>query len=145
MSASVRSPGPVSVGIDSVLISEVARSIDDFGDRYLDRVYTRHEQDSCAGDTPVRARSLAARFAAKEATIKVLRPDADVPPWTSIEIQRHPAGWCDIGLTGVAAQLAQDAGIAALSVSLTHEGDTATAVVVAVTDPNHIPTGANQT
>jgi holo-[acyl-carrier protein] synthase len=83
----------------------------------------------------VRAASLAARFAAKEATIKVLRPVGHQPDWRSVEVRRHSEGWCTMALSGHAAALADQAGIAELAVSLTHEGDVAAAVVVALCGP----------
>jgi len=130
--------GRVSVGVDMVRVSEVMESLVWFGQRYADRVFTAHEQASCTGELEVRARGLAARFAAKEATMKVLRPTTDVPAWTSIEVQRQPAGWCEISLSGAAQTLAEQAGIEDFSVSFTHEGDSATAVVVAVSgERNH--------
>jgi holo-[acyl-carrier protein] synthase len=122
----------VAVGVDVASATQVAESVERFGNRYLDRVYTRHEQDCCGGSTEVQARGLAARFAAKEAVVKVLRPEGDVPGWTSIEVVRHPAGWCDIELRGTARAMAEAAGITQLAVSLSHEGDSALAVVVGV-------------
>ena len=121
----------IRVGTDLVAVHEVAESVAGFGSRYLERIYTEHEQNSCSGSAQVRAASLAARFAAKEATIKVLRPVGHQPEWKSIEVLRHPAGWCTMALSGCAAALAEDAGISQLAVSLTHEGDMAAAVVVA--------------
>jgi holo-[acyl-carrier protein] synthase len=115
-----------------VSIHQVAESVESFGPRYLGRVYTDHELGSCRGEPTVRAASLAARFAAKEATIKVLRPTGYQPDWRSMEVQRHAGGWCTMALSGHAAALAEQAGIAELSVSLTHEGDIAAAVVVAL-------------
>ena len=121
----------IRVGTDLVRVHDVAESMDRFGDRYLRRVYTDHELETCGG---VAAR-LAARFAAKEATIKVLRP-ADVrPDWRAIEVRRHESGACDLQLSGTAAAQAAAAGITGLAVSLTHEGDLAAAVVVASVDP----------
>jgi holo-[acyl-carrier protein] synthase len=79
----------------------------------------------------VAAASLAARFAAKEATIKVLRPEDSTPAWKSIEVRRHPSGWCELHLTGEAARLAAAADVTDLAVSLTHDGDLAAAVVLA--------------
>ena len=76
---------------------------------------------------------LAARFAAKEATIKALRVDGAQPPWTSMEVRRHQSGWCEMHLSGKAARLAKTRGINQLAVSLSHEGDLAIAVVVATT------------
>ena len=122
----------IRVGTDVVAVRQVSESVDSFGSRYLNRVYTEHELQSCSGSPEVRAASLAARFAAKEATIKVLRPIGHQPDWRSVEVRRHSGGWCTMALSGYAATLAEDAGIADLAVSLTHEGDVAAAVVVAL-------------
>jgi holo-[acyl-carrier protein] synthase len=121
----------VRVGLDLVDVSEVATSVRHFGDRYVRRVYTSHEIACCGGSTAVVVAGLAARFAAKEATIKVLRPVGHQPDWRSIEVRREAGGWCSISLSGHAAALAEQAGIADLAVSLTHEGGMAAAVVVA--------------
>jgi holo-[acyl-carrier protein] synthase len=125
----------IRVGADVVSVHQVADSVESFGPRYLDRVYTKHELGCCRGVPAARAASLAARFAAKEATIKVLRPIGHQPDWRSLEVRRHSGGWCSMALTGHAAALAERAGIAELSVSLTHEGDIAAAVVVALCRP----------
>jgi holo-[acyl-carrier protein] synthase len=122
----------IRVGADVVAVHDVAESVACFGSRYLERVFTEHELSSCVGAAPVRAASLAARFAAKEATIKVLRPADHQPDWRSLEVRRHAEGWCTMALSGHAAALADEAGIADLAVSLTHEGDMAAAVVVAL-------------
>jgi holo-[acyl-carrier protein] synthase len=122
----------IRVGADVVAVHQVAESVEVFGARYLNRIYTEHELSSSAGSPAVRAASLAARFAAKEATIKVLRPTGHQPDWRSIEVRRHSGGWCTMALTGHAAALADQAGVADLAVSLTHEGDVAAAVVVAL-------------
>jgi holo-[acyl-carrier protein] synthase len=122
---------PVRVGIDLCSVEAVAESVATFGDRYLRRVYTDHELEYCGSDPVVSAERLAARFAAKEAVVKVLRPLDARPDWKSIEVRRDPGGWCELSLTGSAAQLARDAAIDSLAVSLTHEGDLAGAVVVA--------------
>jgi holo-[acyl-carrier protein] synthase len=122
----------VRVGADVVVIHQVAESVDRFGACYLERVYTQHELKSCTGSSASRTASLAARFAAKEATIKVLRPTGHQPDWRSMEVRRDPGGWCTMALSGHAAALAEQAGISELAVSLTHEGDMAAAVVVAL-------------
>jgi holo-[acyl-carrier protein] synthase len=122
----------IRVGVDVAAVHQVADSMARFGDRYLRRVYTEHEIASCAGTPSVAAAGLAARFAAKEATIKVLRPTGHKPNWRSIEVRRDPGGWCSISLSGHAATLADEAGIDELEVSLTHDEDVAAAVVVAL-------------
>jgi holo-[acyl-carrier protein] synthase len=124
----------VRVGTDITAIPDVIASIERFGDRYLDRLFTEHERASCAGPPEVAAAGLAARFAAKEAVVKVLRPAGARPAWRSIEVRRAPSGACDLALTGEAARLASEAGVTDLGVSLTHEGNIAVAVVVALHD-----------
>jgi holo-[acyl-carrier protein] synthase len=118
------------VGVDLVSIAEVASSVERFGERYLNRLFTAQELASCARAPAETAASLAARFAAKEAVIKVLRPVGPHPEWRSIEVIRGPEGACDIRLHGTAARLAEDAGIRELGVSLTHEAGMAAAVVI---------------
>ena len=131
----------VRVGADVVSVHQVEESVARFGSRYLERIYTQHEIESSVGGSPVCAASLAARFAAKEATLKVLRPLGHQPDWRSVEVRRHAGGWCTMALSGHAAVLADQAGIAELAVSLTHEGDIAAAVVVALCAPGTESTG----
>ena len=122
----------VAAGIDLTSVSQVRQSLREFGDKYLHRVFTPTEiADCCAAHDP--APHLAARFAAKEATIKALMVEDAQPHWTSIEVRRHPSGWCEIHLSGKAAQLAAARGIDRFAVSLSHEEDLAAAVVVATT------------
>jgi holo-[acyl-carrier protein] synthase len=124
---------PYRVGIDIVDVHRIEDSIQRFGDRFLNRLFTRAEQAYCESlsNNTATAQCLAARFAAKEATIKVLRPEAAMLDWRTIEIQRHQEGYCDIVLYEDAADLAQQRGIMTLSVSMSHEAAYATAVVVA--------------
>jgi holo-[acyl-carrier protein] synthase len=121
----------IRVGTDLCSVDDVAESVATFGDRYLQRVYTDDELEYCGRDPARSAERLAARFAAKEATLKVLRPIDARPEWRSIEVRRDPSGWCELSLTGSAAALAREAGITSLAVSLSHEGGLANAVVVA--------------
>lgn len=124
----------VRVGSDVLSVKQVSDSVAQFGDRYLQRVYTEQEISWASGAPAVQAERLAARFAAKEATIKVLRPLGHQPDWRSMEVRRHAGGWCTMALSGHAATLAEKAGITDLAVSLTHDGDVAAAVVVALCD-----------
>jgi holo-[acyl-carrier protein] synthase len=111
----------LSVGIDLVQISQIAASVETFGERFLVRVFTPREV-AYARDFPER---LASRFAAKEAAKKAL--DLDGVAWTDIEVVKHPSGKCTLQLHGAAAEVA---GSRELAVSMSHEADWATAVVV---------------
>ena len=122
----------IRVGTDLCSVEAVAESVATFGDRYLQRVYTEGELAYCGTDPARSAERLAARFAAKEAVVKVLRPVDARPDWRSIEVVRDPGGWCEISLTAAAATMAREADISSLSVSMSHEGGMANAVVVAM-------------
>jgi holo-[acyl-carrier protein] synthase len=123
--------GRVRVGTDLTRIADVQASIEQFGGRYLERLFTDHERACCPGPPALAAPGLAARFAAKEATLQVLRPVGDPPGWREIEVRRVDGGATDLHLSGRAAELAAGAGITDLALSLTHEADLAMAVVVA--------------
>lgn len=125
------------VGIDLVSVASVEQSIATHADRYLDRIFTEAELADCRTASGIDAQRLAARFAAKEATLKVLRPNDVGIPWRTISVRRHPAGWSELELSGPAAALAAEAGVAELAVSFTHEGAYASAVVVAELRPRN--------
>ncbi len=122
---------PVRVGIDLVTVDSVRDSIQTHAEHYLQRIYTERELQDCRTSSGVDPERLAARFAAKEATLKVLRPDGVGIPWDTIEVRRHPAGWVELELSGPAAELAAQAGVTELALSIAHEGGFATAVVIA--------------
>jgi holo-[acyl-carrier protein] synthase len=122
---------PLRVGIDLVTVDSVRESLDEHGEHYLERVYTAREREDCVRDAVVDPERLAGRFAAKEATLKVLRPGDVGVPWYSIEVVRDPGGWVDLELTGPAAEIAGDTGLTDLALSITHEGGFASAVVIA--------------
>lgn len=118
------------VGVDLVQVSQVAESIARFGDRYLRRVYTEGElayASRAGGGAP---RHLAARFAAKEATVKALDLAAIPIDWRHIEVHREPSGRCALVLHGAVREAADRLRSGPLALSLSHEGDYATAVVI---------------
>lgn len=114
------------VGIDLVAVDTVREALDTHGDAYLRRVYSETEAADCKGD-PLR---LAARFAAKEATLKALRAGDAAVPLTDIEVRRAPSGAPSLALRGAAEALATDRGVRAADVTLTHERSYAAAVVL---------------
>ncbi len=112
----------LAVGIDLVQVSRIAGSVETFGERFLRRVYTDGELAYAGGD----CERLAARFAAKEAAKKALRLDG--VGWRDLEVVRTPSGACELVLHGAARAAA---GERSLALSMSHEGDHATAVVIA--------------
>jgi holo-[acyl-carrier protein] synthase len=122
---------PLRVGVDLVSVGEVEESVRMHADRYLTRIYTDRELDDCRTSAGIDSARLAARFAAKEAALKVLRPRDVGIPWRAIEVVRDPSGFVELELHGPAAELAAAAGIESLAVSFTHESGFASAIVAA--------------
>jgi holo-[acyl-carrier protein] synthase len=121
----------VRVGVDLVAVASVREAVDRHADRYLERIFTPQEIADSRSSNGLDVERLAARFAAKEAMLKVLRPHETPVPWQTIRVRRCPGGWVELELDGAAARLATEAGIVELALSLTHEGPLACAVVVA--------------
>jgi holo-[acyl-carrier protein] synthase len=125
----------IRIGLDVQSIEEVRDSLEEFGDRYTQRLFTPHEIESSAGDNSTRASSLAGRFAAKEAVMKVLDIEDHVPSMKSIEIWRDDGHRPTVRLQGLAAELAHQQGIDHFSLSLSHSGGVAAATVIAEISP----------
>ena len=121
-------------GVDILEIPRIERVAERYGQRFLDRIYTRREQEYCRGRAP----QLATRFAAKEAVMKALGTGVRGVPWKDIEVVRRPGRAPAIELHGAAAERASLMGIGAMAVSLSHSEDMAIAFVVAQSDlPNY--------
>jgi holo-[acyl-carrier protein] synthase len=121
----------ILVGADFQEIDEVRRSMDSFGNRYIHRIYTDFEIEDCFAHPGVADRELAARFAAKEAMFKILTAGNPWASWREVEVRRPEPGCPTIALKGAAAEQAAKQGIATISLSLSQNGTTAAAVVVA--------------
>jgi holo-[acyl-carrier protein] synthase len=111
------------LGVDIIEISRIEKAIARWGDGFLDRVFTAAEKEKYKN----RPESLAARFAAKEATIKALGCTEII--YREIEIVSEPGERPEIKLSGRAGIFAGNLGISNLAVSLSHSLDYAVAVV----------------
>jgi holo-[acyl-carrier protein] synthase len=120
----------VGSGIDVTEIGRIERSVERYGARFLDRVYTVAEQAYCLRKRKA-AESFAARFAAKEAAAKALGTGISYGvSWLEIEVVREPSGRPTLRFHGRAAQIAAGLGVARAALSLTHTGQMAMASVV---------------
>ncbi len=113
-------------GVDIIEVSRIGRVVERFGDRFLRRIYTPGEISYCRG----RAGNLAARFAAKEATMKALGTGVRGVGWKDIEIARRESGAPHILLHDRAQRRAQRLGVEELSLSMSHSREYAVAFVV---------------
>jgi holo-[acyl-carrier protein] synthase len=120
--------GAVAVGIDIIEIARIQRTYDDFGERFLNRVFTERERERYRG----RVNELAARFAAKEATSKALGTGIVGIRWREMEVLPNRRGKPVLILHGQAAERARTLGLTDFSISLTHSRTDAMAFVVAV-------------
>jgi holo-[acyl-carrier protein] synthase len=119
----------IGTGIDLVEIARIQKSVDRYGGRFLDRVYTAAEQAYCLRKRNS-AESLAARFAAKEAGAKALGTGISFGVnWLEIEVVREPSGRPSLRFLGRAAHIAARLGVARASLSITHSRDLAMASV----------------
>ena len=113
-------------GVDIIEISRVKRVLERYGQRFLDRVYTAGEIAYCRGRAP----NLAARFAAKEATMKALGTGVRGVGWKDIEVIREESGAPSVLLHGRGKRRAQRLGVNEISLSLSHSREYAVAFVV---------------
>jgi holo-[acyl-carrier protein] synthase len=120
------SSGEIAAGIDIIEIERIARTLNDFGERFLRRCFTERER-ARYGRNPA---ELAARFAAKEATSKALGTGIRGIKWREMEIISNPRGKPVLVLHGGAAARAEQLGLVAFDVSLTHSRTDAMAFVV---------------
>ena len=120
----------IGLGTDLVEVDRLQASLDRFGPRFLDRIFTPAEQAYAARKRQP-AESLAARFAAKEAGAKALGTGISRGvSWRDLEVARASGRAPELLLHGRAAELAAALGVRHISLSLTHTSAYAFAVVV---------------
>ncbi len=123
------------VGLDVVDIRRVSESMERFGPRFAQRLFSEDEIAYAESGEGQVAERLAARFAAKEAAIKAFDLSEAGVNWRDIEVQKLPGGACRLALYGRAAAEAERLGVCEIAVSLSHDGDCAAAVVTALLAP----------
>jgi len=117
-------------GIDIIEITRIKKAIARWGEAFLRRVYTEaeiklyHKKPS----------SLAARFACKEAVMKLLGTGRRGLCWREIETLSHPSGKPMVKLYGRAKDKAKSLGVGEINVSLSHSKEYAIASVIGTTE-----------
>ena len=125
----------LGIGNDAIDIRRIEHSIERFGDRFLQRIFTDIERARADRSPVLRAASYAKRFAAKEACSKALGTGLRRGVfWRDMGVVNLPSGRPTLQLTGGAAlQLAQltPPGCAArIDLTLTDDHPYAHAVVI---------------
>ncbi|MCX7919953.1 MAG: holo-ACP synthase [bacterium] len=125
----------IGVGIDIVSTERIKQAIARYGDRFLNRIYCPGEIAYC-GSRKEPHLHYAARFAAKEAVVKAFGTGFRFSiKHTEIETIINELGKPDILLHDTAAAISRQKGITRLSLSLSHNDEQATAIVIAEANP----------
>lgn len=122
------------MGIDIAQISAIGESIDTFGERFTRRFFSAGEVGYALGAPALTKQRFAARFAAKEAAIKAFNLSDEGVDWRDIEVLRRPDGGCALAVHGRVAALVERSGCTRIALSMSHDGDYATAMVVATAE-----------
>lgn len=111
------------IGVDIVEISRIKDAVRKYGNKFLDRIFTKKELTYCLAHKAIRFPELAVRFAAKEAYSKANGTGIVANlSWKQIEIINDFKGKPHIYLNGKKKSN--------IHISLSHEKNTAIAFVV---------------
>ena len=124
----------LGIGLDLVTVSDFAEQVERAGTAMLRESFTPGERRYCEAKGAAKIRSYAVRWAAKEAVLKAWassryarRPQVGDDPYQLIEVVNDAWGRPRIKLHGLAAEFLPRVNV---HLSLSHDGDTAAAVVV---------------
>ena len=119
------------IGVDIVEISRLERAIQEHGDRFINRLFTRREIEYCEL-VARKAERYATRFAAKEAARKAIGAATPVLAlsWQDVEIISSTEGAPQLQFHGRAAEIVNELKITRAHVSLSHAQEQAVAFVV---------------
>jgi len=124
----------VAHGIDLVDFPRIEEMVNRHGERFLDRVFTAAEQ-AYAKANKNGIETLAGRFAAKEAILKLMGTGwRGKIAWTDIEVVNNPVGQPEVTLSGEVEKIAEKLCIKHISVSITHTANFAIASAVALAE-----------
>ena len=120
----------VGTGVDLAEVPRIRASIERFGARFIERIYTPAEI-AYVGRKANRYERYAARFAAKEAGMKAIGTGwRHGVRWQDFEVANLPSGKPTLRLHGVAARVADKLGVRNVSLSLTHTAELGMAHVI---------------
>jgi holo-[acyl-carrier protein] synthase len=120
----------VGTGVDLAEVPRIRASIERFGARFIERIYTPAEI-AYVERKANRWERYAARFAAKEAGMKAIGTGwRHGVRWRDFEVANLPSGKPTLRLHGVAARVAAKLGVRNVSLSITHTAELGMAHVI---------------
>lgn len=118
----------LGLGIDIIEIARIKKSIDRYGNNFLNKVFTENEINYCNSKFN-KYQHFAARFAAKEAVYKALTSGwKEDLRWKDIEVQNDKSGMPSIKPSGKLKSFLSEN--AQLKVSISHSDNYVTAVAI---------------
>ncbi len=121
----------IGIGTEIIECIRIAKMIERHGELFLERVFTGSEMEYCTQRSSA-TQHFAARWVAKEATMKALGGRGQGLRWLDIVVTVDPQGRHDIVLTGKAAELAVRLGVDEFQLSMGRCRTHATAFVLAI-------------
>jgi holo-[acyl-carrier protein] synthase len=124
-------------GVDIVEIERIKRILEEHGQSFKDRVYTKLEVEYCEKVNAAKYKSYAARFAAKEAVSKALGTGiAGGISLREIEVQNNTNGKPQVVLYGKAREVYDSLASLSMDISLSHCDNYAVAYVSIISGQN---------
>jgi holo-[acyl-carrier protein] synthase len=120
------------IGIDVIEVERIEEAVAEFGDRFLERIFTASEREYCSRQKRPELH-YAARWAAKEAVSKALGTGIGAElAWTDVEVLRAASGEPSLLLHGLGKAFAEREKVREIKISLTHAKSYAAANAVAL-------------
>lgn len=120
----------VGTGVDLAEVPRIRASLEKYGDRFLNRVFTPAEI-AYVERTANKYERYAGRFAAKEAGMKAIGTGwKRGVTWRDFEVVNLPSGQPTLQLHGMAAEVANQLGVTAIQLSITHTAELGMAHVI---------------
>jgi holo-[acyl-carrier protein] synthase len=120
----------VGTGVDLAEVPRIRASIERFGVKFVQRIYTPGEI-AYVERKANRYERYAARFAAKEAGMKAIGTGwRRGVTWRDFEVANLPSGKPTLRFHGVAAEIAAKLGVRNISLSITHTAELGMAHVI---------------
>ena len=122
----------IGIGVDIIKIERIDRVIRLHPSRFLNKVFTKLEQDNAPKSKAISS-YYAGRWAAKEAAYKSLQASLEQGiSWKDFEIEKSTSGAPVLNLSGRAKKHAENLKIEKVHLSISHEKDYAIAYTIAV-------------
>lgn len=121
-----------ALGVGSATLPRLRNAVDRRGNSLLRRLFTDNELVSMRGSYGWRWDSVASHIAAKEAVKNALASYGRHAAWTEVEVVNGAHGEPILRLHGQAQAAAESCGFGRLVLSITHDGESAVAVVLAL-------------